>query len=272
MMTEYQERCQLLLESLDNIKNKELLGLNYDPRPILKISNRIYEDKRFFEKELDSFSFADKFFNFPKEDELDEEENTDNLDRIANNLIESYKVNSFKRGFQTDEEIKKIDDGRPIFNEKVKKRIIRNIQNTYKKPKIHYEDYDAMYLDRDLMEKEDNEEDFENLKKFKMETLFGVEFDSKNNIMDICDMIGKEIQKEDNQNVNKFSTESKGVDSPNRNTKENFNSNCGIKNTLVYEEYENKIEDTQPDIEMKKSDGHQFKKIKKRNNRINHEI
>lgn len=207
--SDYEKKCLSILDSLDRVSNKENLGLNYDPRAILKNSNLNYEKNKYSEKETKSFDFSDKFFNFPKDlDNVNSEDELDMDEKAMKKYLETkHEKESNEQSKKESKNINNDEDfEKPIFNEKVKENIIRNSEKKlFKKGKIDYDQYHK--VDYDFTN--DNNGDFEMqtdkydiFKKYKNQNLFFNELYSKDNIMDVCDMIGKEIEKGNDPNFN----------------------------------------------------------------------
>lgn len=254
--TEYEKRCKSILDSLDKLSKKENQGLNYDPRAILKNSNLNYEKNKYAEKETKSFDFSNKFFNFPKD--LNEENSEDELD-LNEKAIKKYlvtkKENEAKSKIKVEENINNYGNEnfvRPVFNEKVKENIIRNSQKKlFKKEKIDYDQYNK--VDYDFSNNNNNDDDvemesdmFEIFKKYKNENLFFNEMFSKDNIMDVCDMIGKEIEKGNDPcskiNAN-ISIKNKNLNNENKmNIEEMHIENNELKSKRNTEEHEMQID------------------------------
>ncbi len=204
--TEYEKKCLCILDSLDRISNKTKIGLNYDPRAILRSSNINYDKNKYVEKEMKSFDFSNKFFNFPKDlnDEISEDELELN-EKAIKKYIETKKENEDIKQTHNKENINNYIENieRPVFNEKVKENIIRNSEKKlFMREKIDLDQYNKFEYD---FNNDNNNDDVEMesdkyvlFKKYKNENLFFNEIYSKDNIMDMCDMIGKEIEKGNN--------------------------------------------------------------------------
>ncbi len=271
-INEYQKRCSSILDSLNKITNKKNHGLNYDPGSIFKESNKNYDFNKFSDKETKSFNFADKYFNFQKylEEEIEEEiKNDEKLSRrLLDNTKEKENNNHQINGNENINVNINTDFNKPIFNEKVKQNIIRKSEEKLsKKEKIDYtlynkaEDEQVNNFDDGDFEMNKNEI----FKKYKNDNLFFNEIYSKDNIMDICDLIGKEIEK--NNSTFRSMKDDLGGFIKERNIEvieKNINCNNEAENTLTYSNLNKIRQNINNDVEMKlESSNSNFKKAKK---------
>ena len=230
----YKKKCQSIFDMLDKVTNKINNNLNYDPSNIIKNSNKKYTTYNIDENEKKSFVFSDNFFNFPKniEGDIDDINFSENQNEIDN----SEQIISNSRNEKNLEEKK-------LENEKIKQNLFRKINkpdNSNKKQKRNYDlnEYNQMELDIEENISNNEQNKYDNIKHFKNENLFTNELESKDNFMDICDYISKEIKdnnikipKHENYKNPKFENFEPDLDSNNSNKQENNNDNFYMQNT-----------------------------------------
>lgn len=268
---EYDKRCLSILDSLNRVSHSINLGLKYDPSAILRISNKKYEVSKYAEKEINSFNFSDKFFNLPKISEIEyDQEEIENSERAIKKKIEEKNTNENKNEFEVKTNYTfDVDFEKPIFNEKMKEKIIRNSEKKiFKKEKIDYQACNKIEYDFNNDDPCEMETDrYEIFKKYKNENLFFNEMYSKDNIMDICDMIGKEFEKNDYTIIKEDENENK-----NKTNLTFLGNKIDLENdTLIDQTSVKDINKDDTNMQIDHSNNSKFRKVKNIKNRKFHE-